>query len=77
MAYFKKIKPFFIGVIIGSIFMIKPQNVDLKIILMCILGGSLIVESLILSYKNKKVTNLIDLIFGLFLIFFSIFQKVT
>ncbi|KQL41022.1 hypothetical protein ACFVR2_15255 [Gottfriedia sp. NPDC057991] len=73
----KKIKPFFIAVMIGSLFIIKPQNIDLKIILMCILGGSLILESCILSYKNKKVTNRIDLFFGLFLIFFSIFQKIN
>lgn len=62
---------------IGSLFMIKTQNVDLKIILMCILGGCLILESFILSYKHKRVINPIDLIFGLFLIFFSIFQKVN
>ena len=73
----KKIKPFFIAVMIGSLFIIKPQNIDLKILLMCILGGSLILESCFLSYKNKKVTNRIDFFFGLFLIFFSIFQKIN
>ncbi|WP_142339248.1 hypothetical protein [Bacillus sp. AFS055030] len=73
----KKIKPFFIAVMIGSLFMIEPQNIDLKIILMCILGGSLILESCVLSYKNKKMTNRVDFFFGLFLIFFSIFQKIN
>ncbi|XZF75566.1 hypothetical protein ACSBO6_18610 [Bacillus sp. AL-1R] len=71
----KKIKPFFIAVMIGSLFMIEPQNINLKIILMCILGGSLILESCVLSYKNKKMTNRVDFFFGLFLIFFLSFKK--
>lgn len=71
----KKIEPFLIAFIIGSLFLIESQNI--KIVLMCILGGFYIIKTSILSYIEKRLNNILELILGMSLIILSITQKMN
>jgi phosphatidylserine synthase len=70
----KKIRPYITGIMIGSLFLIDQQHIKWKIILMCILGSLFIIEASVMSYKNKKITNSTDIIFGITLIIFPVFN---
>lgn len=71
----KKLDPFLIAFIIGSLFLIDSQNA--KIILMCILGGYYILKTFIFSYIEKKLNNILELVLGMSLIILSITQKMS
>lgn len=72
-----KMKPFFIGITLGSLFLIDVENVKLKIVILCFLGCYLILLNCISSFINKKITNISEIIMGVFFIFLSISQQIV